>query len=291
MKIIERKHIVIDKWNSLVERSPNAQLFDTSDYLDAVAENWCVLVDENYTKGIALPFSIRLGVKSIYTPIFLRSVSFLGGDISAEELKNLLKLHFPLGQLSLSFESENKTHFYQTIDFVQEIEQSNLGKRMLKRFEKNKFTIDFEANSKEVEKHIEIELPKKIDAINAKTLKSLNQLIKTFKAKNQLHVLTISKNNEVIGGLYLMESSKRLLYLKGAFTEDAKREGAMYGAMQKAIELAKAKELIFDFGGSRVIGVRRFNVNLGGKDCFYSTIEWNNAPFWFNWLKKIKNYG
>ena len=54
------------------------------------------------------------------------------------------------------------------------------------------------------------------------------------------------------------------------------------------VAYVKEKGLLFDFGGSRVEGVRRFNVNLGGKDSFYSSIEWNNAPFWFNWLKKMQ---
>jgi hypothetical protein len=109
-----------------------------------------------------------------------------------------------------------------------------------------------------------------------------------FKQQQKVHIVHVLKAGKSVGGLILLESNHRLLYLKGAFTEESKKEGAMYGAMQRAIDLAKEKGLLFDFGGSRVEGVRRFNVNLGGKDSFYSSIEWNNAPFWFNWLKKLQ---
>ena len=288
MKIIERKHIAIEKWNALVKHSSHAQLFDTSEYLDAVAENWCILVDDEYTKGIALPYTIRLGIKTVYTPIFLRHVTLIGISLSIDELVTLLQKKFKVGQLAISIQSINSIYRYQSIDFQDEIIISSLGKRMLKRFDKNSFTVQFGQSTNKVEQHIKRELPKKINVLTTKTLQALQQLVTSFCAKSQVHVLEVFKQNEVIGGLFLLESKHRLLYLKGAFTEESKKEGAMYGAMQQAIDLAKEKGLVFDFGGSRVEGVRRFNVNLGGKDCFYSSLEWNNAPFWFNWLKKMQ---
>jgi len=202
-------------------------------------------------------------------------------------LESMLKQEFKVGQLAISIKSNNLDYRYQLIDFQEEIIQSSLGKRMLKRFDKNSFTVRFGQSTKMIERHIKQELPKKIDAFNTKTLQSLQHLVEAFSTKNNLHVLEVLKDKEVVGGIFLVESKKRLLYLKGAFTETSKKEGAMYGAMQQAIEMANNKGLIFDFGGSRVEGVRRFNINLGGKDQFYTFLSWNNAPFWFNWIKKI----
>jgi hypothetical protein len=212
----------------------------------------------------------------------------LGELESLEVLKNLLQQAFKLGQLSISVGSEQRNFYYQTLPVNAEQVYSNLGNRMLKRFEKNKFIIEFSLEQKTVEHHINNELSDKINAINAHTLKALNRLVTQFKQQQKVHIVNVLKAGKSVGGLILLESNQRLLYLKGAFTEESKKEGAMYGAMQRAIDLAKEKGLLFDFGGSRVEGVRRFNVNLGGKDSFYSSIEWNNAPFWFNWLKKMQ---
>ena len=77
MNIIEREHIDIEKWNTLVTSSPGASLFSHSAYLDSVAENWCVLVDDDYSNGMALPYTIRMGVKGIYTPKFSRYLEWL----------------------------------------------------------------------------------------------------------------------------------------------------------------------------------------------------------------------
>lgn len=111
MKIVEREHIDIHKWDDLVALSKDATLFSLSHYLDAVAENWCVLVDENYSKGIALPYSIRLGIKCLYTPIFSRYTEFLGGIDSKDILSYLQnyfqKLIFQLGILFLDLKEKN----------------------------------------------------------------------------------------------------------------------------------------------------------------------------------------
>ena len=124
--------------------------------------------------------------------------------------------------------------------------------------------------------------------MNDKSLTSLEALVKSLKKDQLLKVVAVRKENTIVGGLFLVEFNHSLLYLKGAFTPDSKKEGAMYGVMQYAIELAKAQNKRFDFGGSRVEGVRRFNVNLGGKDVTYHSFEWDNSPLWFKILKRAK---
>ena len=49
----------------------------------------------------------------------------------------------------------------------------------------------------------------------------------------------------------------------------------------------KIKGKVFDFGGSRVQGVRNFNQNLGGRDVHYSMLNWNNSPEWYKVAHKM----
>lgn len=78
MKIVEREHIDEESWNQLVDKTVGASFFSYAWYLDATAENWCIVVDDNYTRGIALPYSKRLGLETLYTPIFVRYIEWLG---------------------------------------------------------------------------------------------------------------------------------------------------------------------------------------------------------------------
>ena len=86
----------------------------------------------------------------------------------------------------------------------------------------------------------------------------------------------------------LIDFNQTVLYLKGAFTDEAKKNGAMYAAMNSAIQQAKLAGKNFDFGGSRVEGVRHFNLQLGGMDRVYYYHQWDNSPFWYRWVKQLR---
>lgn len=292
MKIIQREHIDIKKWNALVSSSSDNAVFSLSTYLDAVAENWCVLTDDDYSKGIALPFTVRLGIKVAYTPIFVRYLEWFGEEIeNLETIKAIIQNEFQHGQLSstVCFENKKSDEFiFQISDNQDEQVINSQAKRMLSKFEKAGFTIHLEADEEEILKIIKAELPQKVSSLNDKSLTSLDALVKSLKKNQLLKVIAVKKENTVLGGLFLVEFNQSLLYLKGAFTAESKKEGAMYGVMQFAIELAKEQNKRFDFGGSRVEGVRRFNVNLGGKDVIYHSFEWDNSPLWFKILKTAK---
>ena len=92
-----------------------------------------------------------------------------------------------------------------------------------------------------------------------------------------------------MGGVWTLETDSTVLYLKGTTTEEAKKSGGMYKLMLTAIEDAGSKGKVFDFGGSNVESVRRFNLNFGAEDVVYSQLSWNNAPFWWRIVKTIRD--
>lgn len=291
MKIIQRENIDIEKWDALVWSHADSSVFSLSCYLDSVSENWCVYVDDTYSKGIALPYTVRLGVKICYTPLFVRYLEWFGEiSIDGNALLEIMKKEFPQGQFTcknLQVETSSKLIF-QSIEKDGQPHFGSQAKRMFSKFEKSEMSIEIVLDEKEVLEHIYAELPLKVASLNSKSLPKLEKLITTLKNSNLLKTMVVKDNGNIIGGLFLIEFNDSLLYLKGAFTPESKKEGGMYAAMKAAITLAKQGGLHFDFGGSRVEGVRRFNVNLGGEDQEYYSIEWNEAPQWFKLIKKAK---
>lgn len=121
-----------------------------------------------------------------------------------------------------------------------------------------------------------------------KTLLSLHQLLSSAKANGKLRVFTVVKGGKIKGGICCLERNNQLLYLKGAVDEETKKFGGMYLAIHEAIQYARAQQSLFDFGGSNVEGVRKFNNNLGGIDQSYAVFTVNNGPVWFKLAKKVK---
>lgn len=290
LKKIEREDIDLVKWNALVNSEKTQAVFSHSDYLDVTAKNWCVFVLGDYEGGIAIPYVDQLGVKSVYTPIFVRYLQWIGkNQPKNSELLHILKSEFKAGHLAYKADVISESPYrYQQIIPSEEIKLNQQAKRMIKKFDQSGMVVINSEDIQEVLKHIRDELPEKIKSLGNQSLDNLEKLTKNLNASHKLEILIVKEDNKIRGGIFLVRSNNTLLYLKGAFNKSAKDRGAMYKTMITAIENAKSEGLIFDFGGSRVDGVSRFNYNLGGKDVFYEMIEWNHAPFWFKLLKKGK---
>ena len=291
MQIIEQANIDIEKWDALVNSTAEAAVFSMSWYMDACAENWCVIVDDDYTKGMALPYTKRAGVEILYTPIFVRYVEWLGIDDDYSIVRQLVHDRFKViqitcKQLVLGESAEN--YIYQKIDRSVESKHGSQAKRSLKNAEKEGLRIELNTFPNAIFTIIKEELSDKYQGINDETLNSLEALFKNAQSEKILIAFNVM-NDDVEGGIVCLLSKYSLLYLKGTVHQKAKKAGGMYLAIEAAISYAKKNNLHFDFGGSRLEGVKKFNHNLGGEDAVYYAYTINNGPKWFKLARRIRN--
>lgn len=288
MKIIERSNINVEKWNSLVENTPDSSFFSSSWYMDAVAENWCILVDDSYSKGIALPYSKRAGVELLYSPIFGR-YSEVFGELSKDDLE-LIKSRFKIIEFACRQEilnnGEKKIH--QVISDYENRKIGSQAKRSLNKAEKNGFKIQVSEDYTAVIEKVKGELNHKFAGITEKSLEALEQLFMNAQKAKTIKVFNVI-GDEALGGIVCFVSKDQLLYVKGAVDEETKSNGGMYLALNSAIEYAEENKLTFDFGGSNIEGVKRFNYNLGGVDETYFMHILDNGPAWFKLARNVKS--
>jgi hypothetical protein len=289
MKFIEREHIDCEKWDRLVEDFGGLP-FSKSFYLDAVAENWCVLVDKDYSSGIAIPYVVRLGKRSVYTPLFMRCLEWQGGLITQTHLDEI-KRKFPKGEFNFAGHSAEQieTLPYQEIQIDSAPKYNDLAKRMIRKFESSNLSLVQVDVPKNVLEVIGEELPSKVTSVNQKSIILLENLVATLHANQLLRIIEVREEGYCVGGAFFIESRDRILYLKSAFRTESKKKGAMYKIMDLEIQRAVENNKTFDFGGSRVEGVRRFNLNLGAHDQFYSSMKWDEMPLWYKGIKILND--
>ena len=92
----------------------------------------------------------------------------------------------------------------------------------------------------------------------------------------------------MIGGGFFLKDKKRITYLKGASTEEAKKAGAMFGLMDFAIQRYQEDHDTFDFGGSDIESVATFYKKFGATDRIYYNYSIDNLPAWFKTIKRIR---
>ncbi len=292
MKIISRSDIDENKWNEWCANAPENQPFCYLEYLDAVSEELCFVLNEEETGGMALPYFEKLGVKTLYIPVFCRWIDWIGDDAPDKgELARFLQTHFKecdvfFRREGLNLEANNL--IFQNL-IKADFKLNSQAKRKVKAIEKEGYEIVSELNIDEGLGIIKSELSGKFKTLKDDDFDSLEVVLSNLNKINILKSLTLNMGKCVVGVVFLVETNGRTLYLKGACQEKAKKMGGMYALMNAAILDAFESSRNFDFGGSRIDGVRRFNKCFGGKDQTYFQYKWSKSPMWYKTAKQIKN--
>ncbi len=143
MKLIERANINTLKWDALVKEF-KGDVFSYSWYLDALAENWCIIVDDYYTSGIVIPYTNKLGVKMGYIPVFSRSIEWFGTEEEQSKAIKLIESSFHGYDLRLRerLVLQNETELvYQVLPSL-EPSFGSQAKRMLNKATKNNYVVE-----------------------------------------------------------------------------------------------------------------------------------------------------
>jgi hypothetical protein len=292
MKFVERKDLDEKIWSTWCSQSPELGPFCQLEYLDAVADNLVFLIEEG-KGGIALPYKTRLGVKTVYTPVFCRWIGFVGKQPRTTE-KQVEAISMELKQADVyafkDLRNEQKeTLIYQTVN-GQQYALNTQAKRKLKKGAKENWKISWDNSAEEAIDVIESSLKNKFKTLEDSSFPKLRQLAFNFKKTDQLKVISLlDAEQKIIGALLLIVSGDKILYLKGACKETTKMNGGMYYLMNEAIQNALVSGKTFDFGGSRISGVRKFNLSFGAVDQHYFHVKWNKGPSWYSLIKKIRN--
>lgn len=291
MRIVEAKDINRQKWSELVMNSPNCQPYNSLLFLDSLSENWCAIVLNDYSAGMALPYSIRYGVKGIYTPNFVRSLDWLGETPEQiDKIEEVIRKNFARCQLRMTtslFHDTDPGLHYQCIEKDEAVNLNTNAKRLISRAEKEEVQIE-EVALKDVEDLILTELQQKVKDLKAVDFQRYTKLLNELPASNFKAYAAKTEGN-ICAGVLFYEWQNRMVYLKGGGNEMAKNNGAMYALLKFGIDSAKAKNLNFDFGGSNVEGVRNFNLKFGAKDVPYYEWNWNASPWWFKFMLKWRD--
>ncbi|MFT5861097.1 MAG: hypothetical protein ACI865_003216 [Flavobacteriaceae bacterium] len=292
LNLIQRERLDGARWNELVARTSDAAFFSYTWYLDAIAENWCVLVDENYSVGIALPFTKRLSQKILYTPIFVSYMELLGNKdlINFSELEEQIRSIFKLIEIEFKeplLGNDNESFICQVTDGS--TKRKSQVNRMLNKANRFELKVRPTSNWQSVFDIIKSELINKFTGMSTVSMGRLEEMYREAEKDGKLCAFEVTKDEICQGGVICFVHQGQLYYSKGATLELARDNGGMYLAMDAAIANAMEDKRLFDFGGSRVEGVRRFNHNFGGSDLEYFSYRIDNGPLWFKWIRAIKN--
>ena len=82
IKYIKRRDLDITKYDACIENSIQSRIYALSWYLDVVADNWDVLVLNDYEAVMPIPWKQKFGLKYITQPYFCQQLTIYSKTIT-----------------------------------------------------------------------------------------------------------------------------------------------------------------------------------------------------------------
>ena len=303
MQITHLKHHQIDKerWDYAIENSTNPLIYALSWFMDIFSPNWEALILGNYEFIMPLTWRKKIIFKYLYQPMFIQQLGIFSAkevkkDIQKEFIKKL-KNKYKLIDIQLNYANPalDSEHFIlrntQLIDLS--IPYTELYRKYKKNHRKNlkkiyetELMIDRKGECSDF-----VDLTRKMFAAKAVDEITDHDIVKLEKVVNQSLKLKIGEfyfghlNGEICAAAYFLKWKKRVIVYT-ALNDTGREVGAMFGLIDKYLKENAGKDLLFDFAGSNIPGVKYRNLGFGARNEVYYRVTITNLPIPFKWFKK-----
>ncbi|REE80445.1 hypothetical protein BX611_2087 [Lutibacter oceani] len=273
IQYLKNNEIDIKKYDTCIELSTNSRIYAFSWYLNIVADNWDVLVLNDYEAVMPLPWRRKYFIKYIYPPAWTQQL----GIFSSTHISEKLVLDFikaipkKFKKITIQFNSENKfkhKNVTERVNYVLPLNKSygeiykgfnNNRKRDLKKAIKSKFEIVKNINKNDFFNfYLKAEKNYKLNSNQLLKLKSLLD----FNDKN-IQVWGIYHDKNLIAGLLWLKDDNRITNLLPVASKSSKDLGLPTSFLNEIIYQFSGSNLIIDFEGSIIKGIADFYKSFG----------------------------
>ncbi len=290
------------KWDECIEKSSNGIVFAYSWYLDSVFDNWDALVLNDYEAVFPVVKKSKFGLNYLFNPIFALQLGIFSKNEVTNSLVNefisLIPEKIKLIDIQLNFGNRSddnsfdislkKCQFIYLSKSYEEISKkysTNL-KRNLAKARKNNLEIVLSVDNDNLIKLFRENRGDSLKEMKDEQYSRLNSILLKLKQRKLGKIYECWFENELIASACFSNTNNRIIYIKGGSTQKGREFGAMHLIMDEVIHLNSNSNLIFDFGGSSIEKVARFNYSFGAEDYEYQRLYRNNLPFFIKILKK-----
>ena len=287
IQYIKRQHLDIDKYDACIESSVQSRIYAFSWYLDIVAENWDVLVLDDYKAVMPIPWKQKYLLKYIAQPFFCQQLGVFSKEITSQELQDEMSKCIPkkFVKISLNFNSDNSLNAKNTALMKNyTLELNDTYEMLFKSFSKGrKHAVKVGAKNNLTVKNTTIVAL--IDIKNkfydypgfseSKLIKICNYILKT---KSGL-VLGVFKDDVLIGGGVFLISNNRITYLFSAFNDEGRKLQAASFLIKSIIEKNEKSNFVLDFEGGNLPNIATFFKSFGAKYEDYQQFTSQKFPF------------
>ena len=287
IRYLKNNEIDLTKYDTCIKTSINSRIYAFSWYLDCVADNWDILVLNDYEAVMPLPWRQKYFIKYIYPPAWTQQL----GVFSSNEISEKLVLDFihaipkKFKKITIQFNSENIFQYKNVIERVNYVLPLNKSyseiykgfnqnrKRDLKKALKNNNAKIKTISSKEF-LDFYLNVPKNY-AVNKNQIETLMKLV---SSKNDaIQIVGIYNAGILEASILFLIDTNRIINLVPVTTDFGKENGLTTLILNNMIKNHENSTKILDFEGSMIEGVASFYESFGAEKEFYKLISFVNV--------------
>ena len=296
IQILPSYQIDTAKWDACVQSNTNGLIYATSDYLNATADNWSGLIINDYETIMPLPWRNKWGITYLYTPPFTQQLGLIGKSCQMDEnMLQALNKFVRYGDYFFNYSNEftwdkhsvsSKSNYILDLSIgYNHVNQSYSNE--LKSYLKKTNTFQLQLADASIttavdayQMHYQERMPhlKQEDFERMKKLCQLMELDGRAFAK----AVVDKAGKQLAIGLFLKDN-KRIYNLMPTTFPDGRKQFAMHYLLDNVFKEYAEQQLLFDFEGSDLPGVKRFYEQFGSANQPYTHWHFNHLP----WLMRL----
>lgn len=300
IKYISRKDLDILKYDACIEKSKQSRIYAFSWYLDIVADNWSVLVLDDYKTVMPICWRKKYGIKYVYPPFWLLELGVFSTDVKIDYttfykvlFKNFkyveTKLNTDIFLQESSFLIDKKTQFLKTEKSYETIFDAYRKdrKKDLIKAKKADLTENWQDNPKKIIQLFKENVGKRTPFIVEKDYLVLEKLMQICIKKRVGEVLSIyNKENRLVASGFFLKHKECITILVSSTDFKYRKNGENTFLIDRAIFKYHKNYTLFNFGGSSIKSIASYFLSFGSATKTYQQIKYNNLPFFIKLFKR-----
>lgn len=294
IRYLQHHQIDADRWDKAIDTAENGLIYAYSWYLDVVTDkNWDALVLEDYSLIMPLPHNRKLfRLFQVYQPILSQQLGVFGNNISEATYFAFLE-HIPSKFRLINMQvshllSAHKSRTNLTLPLSKPYDElmknfSSSLRKNLRKCKEYRFSetddvsqlIQFYAEQLEAKVHF-----------GAQNYLKAKCLFEQVLEKNKGHIYEVKLGTALVACGMFLHSNQRIINVFGASSSKPDHRNGMAFMMAEVMHLHAGSNVVFDFEGSDIPGVKKFFESFGAKNQPYSSYSRNTLPWWIKLLLK-----
>ena len=296
----------IDKalWNDCVKQSANRLIYGRAFYLDYMANGWDALIGENYSWVFPITHKRKYRITYLSQPPLSQQLGVFAKPnviIPYAAIMEWLKQRYRFWEINLNYSTDialitspvkitAATNFILNLSDAYETIASKYQKDLIKNIKRSrKFGLTYQVTNN-YKKGIELFIKhyaQRLGNIKSNDYKNFGNICGERLQKNKLiGRQVVNSRNELMSIALIFVDGNRLYNLMNVTTKAGRQAEANHFLFDSIIKEYSGKDLIFDFEGSDVPGIKSFYKNFGAKNQPFFLIQYNNLPWPFHHFKE-----